>query len=235
MLQEAWNEILQRYLSLEVFSIWHTRNAEQRREYVVQRLIKDWFPWFYWFFLIYSFLGLVSAYCICLSMYQCTPISAAAPAHAVPARPADQEPSIDHVACSCLSRHTRLGHSQNAHLRQLFHAPLLVPALSWPSTGGCSLSLSLSLSLYSTYNTRPHSFLLSFFMQNKPKCMRPWISISSLVLTLDFGLWTLEIMFGYDQFNWQCLISFALPFICQILLGNIGKLLEDPNHKLFDK
>ncbi|EDW66176.1 uncharacterized protein [Drosophila virilis] len=186
MLRQAWDEILQRYLSLEVFSIWHTRNAEQRREYVVQRLIKDWFPWFYWFFLIYSFLGL---------MHQ---------------------------------------------LMQFLRAQLVKsrPLTMWRVRvfRGIRDSVIRKMRVCGSFFMLLCWFLLFLgLLLNKPKCMRPWISISSLVLALDFVLWTLEIMFGYDQFNWQCLISFALPFICQILLGNIGKLLEDPNHKLFDK
>lgn len=57
--REAIRDLVNRYVSIEVFSIWHNRHAYNRRKYVILSTIKNWMPWLFWFFAVYSALGLV--------------------------------------------------------------------------------------------------------------------------------------------------------------------------------
>ncbi|EDW06379.1 uncharacterized protein LOC6585084 [Drosophila mojavensis] len=56
--REAIRDLVNRYVSIEVFSIWHNRHAYNRRKYVILSTIKNWMPWLFWFFAVYSALGL---------------------------------------------------------------------------------------------------------------------------------------------------------------------------------
>ncbi|XP_023169020.1 uncharacterized protein LOC111598163 [Drosophila hydei] len=57
--RDACNDLLHRHVNLDVFSIWPTRHAQNRRQYVIRRAIKNWLPWLFWFCVVYSFLGLI--------------------------------------------------------------------------------------------------------------------------------------------------------------------------------